>query len=179
VEVGEAGVVARVRLDLSRELARGCEHERPQASGAPEEAREDGKHERRRLSGPGLRGADQILALENDRDGFALDKTGNLYVGAYKNFVTPNFKGQVVYFPTDSHIGVSFLLEQAIGDYHAMNARLGLPVVLINKKAEPAINFECQVRLYDLGHSIDAGKGLSGRTAVGLTVGVPFSKSAY
>ena len=119
------------------------------------------------------------VSLNNSRDGYGLTKAGNLYIGDYKTFITPVIKGQIVYLPTDSHIGVSFLLEQAIGDYHAMNGILGLPVVLINKQAEPAVNFEFQVRFYDMGHSIDAGKGLSGRTAIGVTAGIPFSKIAF
>lgn len=117
--------------------------------------------------------------LSNARDGYLLNKYGSLYVGGYKSFITPSLKGQLIYFPTNSHIGVSFLLQQAIGDYHALNAILAVPVVLINKHAEPAVNFEFQVRLYDMGHSIDAGKGLNGRTAIGLTAGIPFSKIAF
>jgi len=119
------------------------------------------------------------VSLNNARDGYLLAKAGNLYIGNYKNFVTPLIKGQLIYLPKNSHIGVSFLLEQAIGDYHAMNGILGIPVVLINKKAEAAMNFEFQVRFYDMGHSIDAGKGLNGRTAIGVTAGVPFSKIAF
>jgi hypothetical protein len=117
--------------------------------------------------------------LSNARDGYLLTKYGSLYAGNYKSFVTPSIKGQLIYFPTNSHIGVSFLLQQAIGDYHALNAILAVPVVLINKQAEPAVNFEFQVRLYDMGHSIDAGKGLNGRTAIGLTAGIPLSKIAF
>lgn len=119
------------------------------------------------------------ITLNNAHDGFMLTKSGNLYIGDYKNFITPSIKGQLIYIPTDSHIGISFHLEQAIGDYHAMNGILGVPIVLINKKAEAAMNFEFQVRFYDMGHSIDAGKGLNGRTAVGVTAGVPFSKIAF
>jgi hypothetical protein len=119
------------------------------------------------------------VTLNNARDGFGLDKMGNLYVGNYRSFVTPVVKGQFIYIPRDSHIGINFLLEQAIGDYHAMNGILGIPITLINKRAEAAMNLEFQVRFYDMGHSIDPGKGLNGRTAIGVTVGVPFSKIAF
>ena len=119
------------------------------------------------------------VTLNNARDGYGLSKSGNLYIGNYRTFVTPSVKGQFIYFPKDSHIGVSFHLEQAMGDYHAMNGILGVPIVLINKKAEAAMNFEFQVRFYDMGHSIDGGKGLNGRTAIGVTAGVPFSKIAF
>lgn len=119
------------------------------------------------------------LSWNNSRDCFGLIKTGNVYVGDYESFLTPVAKAQIIYFPTNSHIGVSFLARQAIGDYHAADAILGVPIVLINKKAEPAINFEFQVRFYDLGHTIASGTGFNGHTAVGLTVGVPFSKIAF
>jgi len=119
------------------------------------------------------------LTLNNSRDAEALMKTGNLYTGDYHTFLTPAVKGQIIYLPTGSHFGISFLLQQSIGDYHALDGILGLPLVLIDKKGEPAVNFEFQVRFYDMGHTIVAGTGGSGHTAVGLTVGIPFSKIAY
>jgi len=119
------------------------------------------------------------LGWNNSRDSYALLKTDNEWLGDYHRFLTPALKAQLIYFPTNSHIGVSFLTKQSIGDYHATDAILGVPIVLINKKAEPAVNFEFQVRFYDLGHSIVPGTGFSGHTAVGLTVGIPFSKIAY
>src|SRR5262249_32264760 len=119
------------------------------------------------------------VQLSNSRDGYLLDKLGSLYIGDYKTFITPSIKAQLVYSPPNSHIGVSFHLQQYIGDYHALNGILGIPIVLINKQAEAAMNFEFQVRFYDMGHSIDAGKGLNGRTAIGLTAGIPFSKIAF
>lgn len=117
--------------------------------------------------------------LNNSSDGYQLYKLGSLYTGDYKTFITPSVKGQLVTFPANSHIGISFQLQQYMGDYHALNGILGIPVVLINKQAEAAMNFEFQVRFYDMGHSIDAGKGLNGRTAIGLTAGIPFSKIAF
>jgi hypothetical protein len=115
----------------------------------------------------------------NSRDGYLLDKAGTLYTGDFKTFITPSVMGQFVWFPSNSHIGVSFHLQQYMGDYHALDGILGIPVVLINKQAEAAVNFEFQIRFYDMAHSVDDGKGLNGRTAVGLTVGIPFSKIAF
>lgn len=119
------------------------------------------------------------LTLNNTRDARQLTKAGNDYIGDYQTFLTPAIKGQVIWFPKNSHIGASFLLEQNIGDEHALNGRLGVPVVLIDKKARPALNFEFQVRFYDMGHTIADGKGLPGHTAIGLTIGIPCSKIAY
>lgn len=118
-------------------------------------------------------------SLSNSCNGYLLDKLGSLYTGDFRTFVTPSVKGQLVWFPANSHIGISFLAQQSIGDYHALDGILGIPVVLINKQAEAAVTFEFQVRFYDMGHSIDAGRGLNGRTAIGLTAGIPFSKIAF
>jgi hypothetical protein len=119
------------------------------------------------------------LTLSNSRDGYGLDKTGDLYTGDYKNFLTPALTAQAVYFPRDSHIGISLHLEQNFGSYRALNGRLGIPVVLINKKAEPSVNFEFQVRFFDLSDQVGSRKGLPGKTSVGLTMGIPFSKIAF
>ena len=119
------------------------------------------------------------LTLSNSRDGYGLDKTGDLYTGDYKKFLTPALTAQAVYFPRDSHIGISLHLEQNFGSYRALNGRLGIPVVLINKKAEPSVNFEFQVRFFDLSDQVGPRKGLPGKTSVGLTMGIPFSKIAF
>ncbi|HMH22289.1 MAG TPA: hypothetical protein VK563_10955 [Puia sp.] len=138
--------------------------------------------------------------LNNSKDGYGLYKTSFadykslggadtvhaasfrsnvFYIGDYKSFITPALKGQFVYFPPDSHIGISFLLEQHFGTYKALNGVLGVPIVLINKKAIPAVDFEFQVRFFDLSNKIGSGNGLPGKTSVGLSVGIPFSKIAY
>jgi hypothetical protein len=51
----------------------------------------------------------------------------------------------MVYFPTGSHVGTSVLAKQNFGRYHLLNGRLGIPIVLINSKKIPAVNFEIYV----------------------------------
>jgi len=119
------------------------------------------------------------LDWNNSRDSYALLRAGDAWLGDYHSFLTPDLRVRAIYFPANSHIGISFLAKRSMGDYPRTDATLGLPVVLINKKAEPAVNFEFQLRFYDLGHSIAPGTGFSGHTAVGLTAGIPFSKIAY
>jgi len=106
----------------------------------------------------------------------------------YTNSVTPTLSGHFVYLPPTSHFGLSGALEQNFGPYHALNVILGLPIVLINKKAEPACNFELQVRLFDWAGSVRSdsetaaamrGGYLPGKTSIGVTAGIPFSKIAF
>lgn len=118
------------------------------------------------------------LFWNNSRDAVHLP-SDEVYTGNYESYFTPLVKGQFIYIPRNSHIGVSFLLEQNFGAFHALNARLGVPIVLINKKAEPAINFEFQVRYFDIGNSVSPGKGLPDKTSIGVSVGIPFSRIAY
>jgi hypothetical protein len=72
-DVGEARVVARVRLHLRRQLARGRQDQRAEPLRPVEQTREDGQDEGGGLTGAGLGGADHVLALEDDRDRFSLD----------------------------------------------------------------------------------------------------------
>lgn len=117
------------------------------------------------------------VALNNSRDAFGWNS--DLYVGEYEHFVTPSFKLQAVYLPTDSHIGVSGSLQQYFGRWDVLNAVVGVPIVLINKQAEPAINFEFQVRFFDISNRLVHVDGMPGRTSIGMTMGVPFSKIAF
>jgi len=120
------------------------------------------------------------LRLDNARDGYQLDTTASkeYYLGDYSNFLTPTVTALLAWFPPISHVGFSLHAEQNFGPYHALNGALGVPIVLINKKAEPACNFEFQVRFFDLANTLPSSRGL-GKTAIGLTVGIPFSKIAF
>ncbi|WP_431209436.1 hypothetical protein ACQ86N_25090 [Puia sp. P3] len=81
--------------------------------------------------------------------------------------------------PAHFHVGFSLHAEQDFGPYHALNAGIGVPIVLINKRAEPACNFEFLVRFSDLANTLPPGRGLPGKTSIGLTAGIPFSKIAF
>lgn len=84
-----------------------------------------------------------------------------------KDFLTPAVSGRIVYLPHNSHFGLSGAIQQNFGLYHATTAYLGFPIVLIDKKAIPACNFEFQIRFNDP------------TTTVGVTAGIPFSKIAF
>lgn len=107
-----------------------------------------------------------------------LDK-GNLFIGLYKNFVTPTASAKVAWLPLTSHFGLSFRIEKNFGDYHAWNATLGVPIVLIDKNEVPAITFEAQILFSDMANSIKNTALPYNRTAIGFTVGIPFSKIVY
>ena len=65
------------------------------------------------------------------------------------------------------------------GKYNPLNARIGIPIVLINKQAEPAINFEFQVRVFDITGKIDADRLTTGKTSIGVSIGIPLCRIAY
>ena len=109
----------------------------------------------------------------------ALQSNEEAFIGSYKTFFTPVINGRIVWFPFDSHVGVSAMMEQNFGTYKSLNCKLGIPIVLIDKKGEPSANFEFQVRFPDLNNKTMPGKKISDKTSVGLTVGIPFSKIIY
>jgi hypothetical protein len=104
---------------------------------------------------------------------------GNRFVGSYRNFFTPVVSGKLVYIPGNSHVGISFRIEKNFGTYHALNSILGIPIVLIDKKGAPAINFECQLLFADMSNTIGKTQLPGNKTSIGVTVGIPFSKIVY
>ena len=98
-----------------------------------------------------------------------------LYIGAYKNFITPSLSTRLQYFPANSHVGIGFLAEQNFGNYNFLNCKLAIPVVLINAKKIPAVNIECYVLFIDITHR---ATGI-GKTTAGLSFGIPFSRLMY
>jgi hypothetical protein len=116
-------------------------------------------------------GTDSLTSSESNAN--------ELYIGSYKNFITPVVKAQIIYFPPDSHVGMNFSMEQNIGSYNALNGIMGIPIVLIDKEGHPAANFQFQFRFFDITNKILSNKNFFDKTSVGLTVGVPFSKIIY
>ncbi|MDB5133817.1 MAG: hypothetical protein JWP37_420 [Mucilaginibacter sp.] len=121
------------------------------------------------ISGPEIANGANTLSLNQ----------GNRFIGDYKNYVTPVVAGKLVYIPPDSHVGVSFRVEKNFGTYHALNSILGIPIVLIDKNGVPAINFEAQILFTDMNNSIKSSQLPFNKNAIGLTVGIPFSKIVY
>jgi hypothetical protein len=106
-------------------------------------------------------------------------KNEKVYVGNYSTFITPSFMGRLVYYPSTSHIGISFLIEKNFGKYNLLNGRLGIPVVLINRNRVPAANIEFYVHFFDMGHSINSDKKYGNKTSVGVGISLPFSRLMY
>ena len=102
-----------------------------------------------------------------------------IFIGDYKTFLTPVVKASFIYYPPDSHIGVSTTLEQNMGVYKALNWTIGIPIVLINKADSPASNFEFQLRYFDITHAVFAHRNFSDAISINLTIGIPFSKIIY
>lgn len=63
--------------------------------------------------------------------------------------------------------------------YKALNGKIGLPIVLIDKKGDPDITFEFQVRFFDISYKVQPAIKLSDKTSVDFIIGVPFSKIVY
>ncbi len=103
----------------------------------------------------------------------------DIQIGAYKTFITPNVQGRLVYFPGASHVGISLFAEKNFGDYHLVNGRIGIPVVLINRKKVPALNIEFQVQFFDLTNVINEKDKHGNKKTVGVNIGFPLSRLMY
>lgn len=110
---------------------------------------------------------------------FASFKNQEAYIGTYKQFLTPSFKARIVYFSHDSHVGLSFLVEQFLGSNNLLNSRLGIPIILINSKKIPALNIEIQVNFFDMTHQINSTRKLGNKSSIGVGVGFPMSRLMY
>jgi hypothetical protein len=101
------------------------------------------------------------------------------YAGTYRNYLTPSLSGKLVYIPPDSHVGVSFKSEKNFGSYHAVNLIAGIPIVLIDKKRVPMLNFEPQVIFSNVNLTPLRYEMSRNKIFVGLTLGIPLSKIVY
>ena len=115
----------------------------------------------------------------NDTIRFASLKNQEAFIGAYKHFLTPSVRARMVYFSHNSHVGLSFLIEQFLGSNNLLNSRLGIPIILINSKKIPALNIELQVNFFDMTHQISASNKLGNKSSVGVGIGFPMSRLMY
>jgi len=106
-------------------------------------------------------------------------KNNRAYIGNYENFFTSTLQARVVYFPGNSHIGVSFLIQQSFGSYDLLNSKISIPVVLINSKKTPAANVDFYVLFLDMLNKIKSATALVSKTIIGLSVGVPLSRLMF
>ena len=118
-----------------------------------------------------LGGADTILLRQQ--------KINSIYIGNYQTFLTPAARLKLVYYPAESHIGISTTVEQFVGVYRPLNWVVGIPVVLIDKKGAPAANFEFQFRYADCTHVLFPHRTFKDNISVNMTIGIPFSKIIY
>ena len=106
-------------------------------------------------------------------------KNDKAYLGDYNNYITPSIQYRMVYFPVDYHLGISILVQQNFGIYNFLNTRIGIPVILINSKKTPAVNFEFYVSLTDMTNKTDPAKNPVNKSMVGMSVGIPLSRLMY
>lgn len=111
----------------------------------------------------------------SDSNQLASIQNNKAYIGLFKTFITPSINLRLNYFPPGSHIGLSILLDQSMGDYPILNARVGMPVVLINSKKLPAVNCEIYVLFYDVNNKLHWRNS----TSIGIGIGIPFSRLMY
>jgi hypothetical protein len=121
------------------------------------------------------------VSVNNSIQGGDPDLTGSdsRYAGTYRNYLTPSISGKMVYIPADSHVGISFKPEKNFGSYHALNLIVGIPIVLIDKKGVPMLNFEPQVIFSNINHTPLRDEMSRNKIFVGLTLGIPLSKIVY
>lgn len=115
----------------------------------------------------------------NDTNYLSSRNLNEVLIGRYNTFFTPMISGSLVFIPKGSHVGISFLVEQHFGKYRALNGTIGLPVVLIDKRGDPALTFEFQVNFFDISNTVQPAIKLQDKTSIGFSIGVPFSKIVY
>ncbi|MFT3932280.1 MAG: hypothetical protein QM726_01595 [Chitinophagaceae bacterium] len=99
----------------------------------------------------------------------------NLYIGNYSNFITLSLNARLVYFPSNSHVGVSVLAQKNWGNFDPLHIKAGIPIVIINKQKTPALMIECYAMFFAITNNI----ANMGKTAVGVSLGVPVSRLMF
>jgi hypothetical protein len=100
-------------------------------------------------------------------------------IGNFKSFFTPSLSAQFTYFPPKNHFGIAASIEQNFGKFKALNGKIGIPIVLIDKQSAPQTNFEIQIRYFDLTNTLNSGRSIKDNVSIGLTLGQPIGRNVY
>jgi hypothetical protein len=107
-------------------------------------------------------------------------KTSDVYIGEYRDFVSPFAKGQLVnFFLFKKSVGLSLYAEKYFLTYDPLNVKVGVPFNLKGKDEETKVNFELQFKWNDVGDDILPEKSLSEKMVVGISIGVPLTGTLY
>ncbi len=106
-------------------------------------------------------------------------KGNEVLIGKFGHFLTPRTELQWVYFPPESHIGFSVAAEKHFGTYKVLNAVVGIPITLIDKKGIPAADFSFAYHFFDIGNKVSPQDQLDSRNFVSMAIGIPFSKIIF
>ncbi|WP_282123597.1 hypothetical protein [Algibacter mikhailovii] len=102
------------------------------------------------------------LQQPNASNNDVIEKTTEVFIGDFEQFVTTNIKIEgVTYFLRKGSIGLSGALEQNFGEYDALNWKLGVPFSLKDKKGKPTVNFELQWKEVNKNHLVGIGVGFA------------------
>lgn len=82
-----------------------------------------------------------------------------VFIGEYKRLTTTALKAEGSSLFFENTIGISAALEKNLGDYDALNWKLGVPVSLKDKDKKPTLNFELQWREVNNQHMIGVSAG--------------------
>ncbi|WP_428071062.1 hypothetical protein [Chryseobacterium gambrini] len=82
-----------------------------------------------------------------------------VFIGEYKRLTTTALKAEGSSLFFENTIGISAALEKNLGDYDALNWKLGVPVSLKDKDKKPTLNFELQWREVNRQHMVGISAG--------------------
>jgi len=118
---------------------------------------------------------------QTKQSNLAVSENDKAYIGEFRNFTTNNFNLKGVFSLSNTYAdgeerlctpGLSAYIEQNIGEYNAMNIRIGVPLRFRGK--ETPINIEPQIRLNNICNYKNE-ENFKLKPVIGINVGLPFT----
>jgi hypothetical protein len=97
---------------------------------------------------------------------------------AFYTVISPSISAKFVYFPPMYHFGISASIEAKKVFSTSYNAKIGIPVVLIDKNSHAASNFEIVINVPDLS-GVYFNTKMSQKMNVSVVFGLPIGRNVY
>ncbi len=95
--------------------------------------------------------------------------TQNRFIGEYDSFITHNLKGDFIFFPRKSPVGLSASFDYSLGEYEASSWKFGIPFYFKGKNDDSAVSVELQWR--EIHEKTLGGESTH---SLGFSIGIPF-----
>lgn len=103
--------------------------------------------------------ADFLSVVNQSSSQTAVTETNKVYIGEFDQFVNFGLAAEVIWYPFNKYVGMSWSVEQMFSSTNHINWKIGIPFSLKDKEGKPKVNLELQWKEINQKHLLGINVG--------------------